>query len=471
MSATSSDRQDSDGTSGSEYVPSPGSEDEESPDEMAVAADGLIPTVIPSNQIARKRNPRKRQPTSPISPPSAKTPARRPAGTQVSSPARGPARGRARTTPAKGRESDSGGWVSWNRSRDKLWSQKLSLLREYVTQNGRLPVTKEVYKGTNLGRWMSNMRSRYRNRKLSADRASALEKIPGWAWSGLRGVTRSAADTWERKYALLRQFTAEWSRLPFARESYKGVSIGKWMSTQKCKRAGLSADRVARLEKIPGWAWATRHTRARTPASEAREKWYQTAALLEEFIGERGRLPHNRESYKGVNLGRWAANQRARRRKLPDYKVAHLEKIPRWVWTIDFETPQCDEAQWHTVCSQLEEFAAENGGPPGTCTTLGAWVESQRRRLRRGELSGLQESRFRRAFCPGPDRSAAGQWWCRLTLLREFAAEKKRTPRDSEFYRDTPLGQWCLKQKSGRRRGGLTREKIALLEGIPGWRW
>lgn len=40
------------------------------------------------------------------------------------------------------------------------------------------------------------------------------------------------------------------------------------------------------------------------------EKWEQTFLLLQDFVKEHGRFPTARESYQGVNIGRWYVYQR-----------------------------------------------------------------------------------------------------------------------------------------------------------------
>ena len=134
---------------------------------------------------------------------------------------------------------------------------------------------------------------------MAPERIAALEAVPGWIWE--------AADTWPDSLALLVAFVAEHGRLPTQSESYRGVKIGKWIHTQRTDRSTLSPDRVAALEAVPGWVWAERTAAPVTP-------WPDWLALLGAFVAEHGRLPRQSESYRGVKIGSWIANQRSTRR-------------------------------------------------------------------------------------------------------------------------------------------------------------
>lgn len=49
-------------------------------------------------------------------------------------------------------------------------------------------------------------------------------------------------------------------------------------------------------------------------------KWELKFKLLKEFKEEYGRLPHNKEEYKGVNIGTWLMNHKKYDRTNPERK-------------------------------------------------------------------------------------------------------------------------------------------------------
>ena len=68
----------------------------------------------------------------------------------------------------------------------KNWSEKLELLREYSARNGHtcVPSNYVTEDGFKLGTWVRNQRYEHKKGDLSAEQRQALEKIPGWKWSG-----------------------------------------------------------------------------------------------------------------------------------------------------------------------------------------------------------------------------------------------------------------------------------------------
>ena len=268
------------------------------------------------------------------------------------------------------------------------FNAQLALLSAFVTEYGRLPARSESYRGVKIGSWINNQRA---NRgTLSPERVAALEAVPGWVWAER---TAAPVTPWPDWLALLSAFVTEYGRLPAQKESYRGVKIGNWISTQRTNRGKLSPERVAALEAVPGWVWAERTAAPVTP-------WPDWLALLGAFVTEHGRLPRQSESYRGVKIGSWINDQRGNRGKLSPERVAALEAVPGWVW----------------------EAAA-----PVT---------------------------------PWPDR---------LALLGAFVTEHGRLPRAKESYRDAKIGSWINTQRANRSK--LPPERIAALEAVPGWVW
>lgn len=105
-------------------------------------------------------------------------------------------------------------------------------------------------------------------------------------------------------------------------------------------------------------------------------------------------------------------------------------------------------------------------------TAIATWVSQQRRfavddalqadrAVRLGELPG---------WTWDPDAAA---FQLAISRLRSFAAQEG-TARALARYRTPdgfPLGKWCVKQRLAHRRGQLPRDRMALLEQLPGWSW
>ena len=73
------------------------------------------------------------------------------------------------------------------------------------------------------------------------------------------------------------------------------------------------------------------------------EKWEQTFLLLQDFVKEYGRFPTARESYQGVNIGRWYVYQRNKMQSstLPPEQQEKLDALKQG----DFTSPPL-QSQW-----------------------------------------------------------------------------------------------------------------------------
>ena len=107
------------------------------------------------------------------------------------------------------------------------------------------------------------------------------------------------------------------------------IEIGSWVSCQRKAKKGagsckMTIEQESRLEAIPGWRWDE-------------DSWFEYCALLEQYIGEMGKMPTQREIYNGVKIGTWISNQRRAKKgtghsKMTPEREARLEAIPGWRW-------------------------------------------------------------------------------------------------------------------------------------------
>ena len=101
---------------------------------------------------------------------------------------------------------------------------------------------------------MLQQRQYLKNRKLSAERISRLEALRDWTWD-------PNEDAWERSFAALTAYIEREgdARMPGSHVE-SGVKLLSWIQTQHrfYKENRLKADRIARLEALPGWKWTAR---------------------------------------------------------------------------------------------------------------------------------------------------------------------------------------------------------------------
>ena len=60
--------------------------------------------------------------------------------------------------------------------------QGLQLLKDFVTEHGRVPIGRERYKDVGIGKWCSDQRDKKRQGVLSKEMQEGLEEVPGWSW-------------------------------------------------------------------------------------------------------------------------------------------------------------------------------------------------------------------------------------------------------------------------------------------------
>lgn len=208
------------------------------------------------------------------------------------------------------------GWI-WDAISAK-WEDGFRCLTEFVAQEGHAKVNDDyrTADGFQLGTWVGRQRST-RN-SLSPERKSRLESLPGWSWD-------RRADRWEDGYRHLAEFVGQTGhcRGVLSYKSADGFPIGQWVTQQRSKVDGVSPERKARLEALPGWSWKP-HA----------DKWEEGFRYLTEFANREGhcRVSSSYKTADGYRLGQWVGVQRTTVEKLSPERKVLLESLPGWVW-------------------------------------------------------------------------------------------------------------------------------------------
>ena len=223
------------------------------------------------------------------------------------------------------------------------WEFWFGLLQRFAEREGHIRVPARFQEdGYPLGSWVSTQRGRYGNGQLTADRVARLEALPGWVWS------TQAAD-WEENFGRLCRFVEREGHARVPRKYEDNASLlGIWVTSQRVLygRGQLTADRVARLEAVPGWAWDA--------VAAAWEQGFERLCRFVEREGDVRVLARFQED--GYPLGSWVNTQRMfyRRGKLAADKVTRLEALPGWVWSTQ-------AADWEEGCERLCRFVEREG--------------------------------------------------------------------------------------------------------------
>jgi hypothetical protein len=286
-----------------------------------------------------------------------------------------------------------------------------------------------------------------------------LEALPGWTYAP---PTESA---WEAGLKGLAAFAARTGhcRLPTGQRE-GGVDIDSWAARQRSRfhRGQLRADRVQRLEAVPGWSW--------TPTDAAWEAGY--VALVAHVDAEGTALVRRDLVVDGYPVGAWVGEQRARYSEgqlLPERRE-RLEVLPGWAWNRHADS-------WERHHAVLLEFVEREGharvptdhvedGLP-----LAAWVIRHRQDHKAGKVP--QDRAERLEALPGWTWDVlAARWEEHFAGLQAYAAREghARVP-TGHLEEGLKLGSWVIVQRQAHRRDVLTAERTARLEAVAGWVW
>ena len=189
------------------------------------------------------------------------------------------------------------------------WEQHFAMLEQFVAEFDRMPKRNEVYHDFCIGAWCSEQKRKAILDEYPAHRRDRLREI------GLLDFHGNVLG-WDQSYALLEEFVAKHHRYPVAKEQYLGYNLGNWCEAQKflARNTAYPADRLQKLKEI-GLFSTTQDA-----------KWERQFAMLEDFVAEFGRLPKQKELYRGQQIGVWCAMQKQRAKK-PNYPAERVQKL------------------------------------------------------------------------------------------------------------------------------------------------
>jgi hypothetical protein len=269
------------------------------------------------------------------------------------------------------------GW-SWQPQED-AWETGLEVLTAHVSATGSAAVRRdETVNGYPLGAWVGEQRTRHTAGDLPPERRQRLEEVPGWEWN-------PHAESWERHFTTLLEFVAREGHARVPTDHVEaGLPLARWViwHRQQYKAGKVPADRVERLEALPGWTWDVLAAR-----------WEEHFAALEAFAAREGHARAPAAHLEGpLRLGQWVVAQRHMHRKdeLDPGQARRLSEVPGWVW-------DTREAAWEAGLVALRRFNARTGhcDVPSKWLEdgyrLGQWVTVQRGLIRSGRLSPARQ--------------------------------------------------------------------------------
>jgi superfamily II DNA or RNA helicase len=269
------------------------------------------------------------------------------------------------------------------------WQFWFGLLQQYADQHGSVADVnyKTEVDGYKVGQWVLQQRQQKKRLPgnprgiLRPERVRLLESVPGWSW-------QAQVSRWEHGFAQLVRFAESHghTNVPrtLPRDRVKGrFDLGAWVDSQRQQRRhrGLSPDRSARLEALPGWTWDPQD-----------DKWEEGFQQLLRYVEQHGDAePTFVFIQDGFRLGRWVKIQRTRWKegRIRRDRQTRLESVPGWVWKASKRPAKTDRG-WAEHFRSLEQFVQREGHPRvprghvEDGKKLGLWVSNQRGDYRRG---------------------------------------------------------------------------------------
>ena len=175
---------------------------------------------------------------------------------------------------------------------------------------------------------------------------------------------------WEKNYLIFKEFYILHKRLPSQQELFMDFKIGVWVSSQLIgkKKSLLSKNKYDRLKLICSNFFEDKH----------QEVWIMSLAALKKFYKKYKRLPKEKETQNGINVGRWLINQRRlhKTNELDANRIKNLEQIDENI----FESMH--KFGWQKKLYETSQYFKKNNKLPNQydekCKQLGVWLVKQK---------------------------------------------------------------------------------------------
>ena len=318
-------------------------------------------------------------------------------------------------------------WWVWD-PHDAAWDARFDELVAFHAEHGRLPPHSTP---GGLGTWVAAQRMR--RATMSAERKARLDALQWWVWDQYDAA-------WDARYDELVAYHAEHGRLPTGMTP----GLGRWINDQRTSRETMDAERKARLDALPWWAW--------DPFYAA---WSIKFDELVSFYAEHGRIPPR--STPG-RIGVWVQTQRIHRATMDAKRKARLEALGWWMWDLHDE-------EWDARFDELVAYRAEHGRLPPRSTpgVIGSWVTTQR--MRRATMAPARKARLDALGWWVWDPFDAA-WDARYDELVAYHAEHGRIPPHSKR---GAIETWVVRQRAERAK--MAPERKARLDALEWWTW
>lgn len=271
------------------------------------------------------------------------------------------------------------------------WLKTFELLKEFISQHGRLPRSGEIYEGYPIYWWLNQQKNRFKKGTLQ-DRYCELFKSIN---INLLEFALSVEDKWEINFNILKRFITENGRCPIKGDVFEGVPIYEWFLRQRKKYLNNALE-PSQAKKLSDLGIDISRFTSRSNSRDT--NWNENFELLEKYVNEKGTYPHSNELYCGVDLYKWLMKEKVRLKK---YKLEDSRKEKLKSLGIDLEDFQDGRKQlWQKRFEQIKSFIDKYGRYPFSGEGYEdfspySWIMLQKRKLTGSKSDDEMIEKFR----------------------------------------------------------------------------
>ena len=226
--------------------------------------------------------------------------------------------------------------IAWDNAAKKRIADSYTIgfwhLENYISEKGIDAITNNVVcsDGYNLGKWISNCKSKYKNGKLEKKHITHFQQL---------GISFEAVDSWEERYQELKSYLKESNVTSVLKGTIdkNGYDLYYWVSDQRraYKSGKLTQEQMQKLDDIGYPFYADSSSRQ----NKLQERWLKKYKIVLEYSeSHKGEHTAKAVVYKGVPIVSWLSNQQVQFKKgnmIPE-RIELLQKIK--INSFSFET-------------------------------------------------------------------------------------------------------------------------------------